>query len=373
MAHVVDAARRERVQPPPGLGGDVVDHGGDEAPVRLVEQPRAVDAGMSAAHLLQSACGNRHLGEIGEGEERGPVAVINIVTVIGDVVGERGGLSFDGSEGGKIEILPRTIGEDRLRHRLAAPRPSNGPLCLTIPSSVSKVRFNPSKLAYFLSSSVTTRKDWALWSNPPFPAMAASRARSPAWPKGGWPRSCARASASVRSSSSSKRAGKRAGDLRHFETMGEPRAVMVALVIDEDLGLVVQPAEGGRVEDAVAVAAEGRAGRARGLIVEPAAARPRIGGIGREPSPRAGTFPSPSPAWSIDKPVRHPMFQVEIGYTQHERTVHHLERASGSPDRRALERASRPRPCSASASKAAAARASNTASTSSRIGRPTTS
>ena len=39
---------------------------------------------------------------------------------------------------------------------------------------------------------VTTRKDWALWSKPPFPAMAASRARSPAWPKGGWPRSCVR-------------------------------------------------------------------------------------------------------------------------------------------------------------------------------------
>ena len=32
---------------------------------------------------------------------------------------------------------------------------------------------------------------------------------------------------------------------------------MIALVIDEDLGLVVQPAEGGRMDDAVAVARKG--------------------------------------------------------------------------------------------------------------------
>ena len=51
-----------------------------------------------------------------------------------------------------------------------------------------------------------------------------------------------------------QRAGDRAGDLRHLEGMGQARAEMVALVIDEDLGLVLQPAEGGRVDDAVAVA-----------------------------------------------------------------------------------------------------------------------
>ena len=42
-----------------------------------------------------------------------------------------------------------------------------------------------------------------------------------------------------------ERARQRAGDLRHFQRMGEPRAVVVALVIDEDLRLVRQPAERG--------------------------------------------------------------------------------------------------------------------------------
>ncbi len=76
-----------------------------------------------------------------------------------------------------------------------------------------------------------------------------------------------------------KRAGDGAGDLRHFEAVGQPRAVMVALVIDEHLGLVVQPAEGSRMQDAVAVAPVRRARRARLLGVQPPPARARIGGI----------------------------------------------------------------------------------------------
>ena len=35
-----------------------------------------------------------------------------------------------------------------------------------------------------------------------------------------------------------------AGDLRHLERVGEPGAVVVALVVEEDLGLFLQPAEG---------------------------------------------------------------------------------------------------------------------------------
>jgi hypothetical protein len=38
--------------------------------------------------------------------------------------------------------------------------------------------------------------------------------------------------------------------------MGEARPVVVALVVDENLGLVLQPPEGGGMDDAVAVALE---------------------------------------------------------------------------------------------------------------------
>jgi hypothetical protein len=69
-----------------------------------------------------------------------------------------------------------------------------------------------------------------------------------------------------------ERAGDRAGDLGHLEAVGQPRAVVIALMIDEHLGLVLEAAEGGGMDDPVAVALEGRARRAFGL----ACSRPRL-------------------------------------------------------------------------------------------------
>ena len=60
-----------------------------------------------------------------------------------------------------------------------------------------------------------------------------------------------------------QRAGERTRDLRHFERVGEPGAVVVALVEYEHLRLVLEAAEGRRMDDAVAVAAEGAAAFAR--------------------------------------------------------------------------------------------------------------
>ena len=67
------------------------------------------------------------------------------------------------------------------------------------------------------------------------------------------------------------RGAMRARDLRHFEAVGQPRAVMIALVIDEDLRLVLQAAERGRMNDAVAVALKRRARRMLRLRMEPPA------------------------------------------------------------------------------------------------------
>ncbi len=70
-----------------------------------------------------------------------------------------------------------------------------------------------------------------------------------------------------------------AADLRHFQAVGQPGAEQIAFVVDEYLGLVFQAAEGGGMNDAVAVALEfgarcgGRFGmqRARGSGLEWAA------------------------------------------------------------------------------------------------------
>jgi len=63
--------------------------------------------------------------------------------------------------------------------------------------------------------------------------------------------------------------------------VGEAGAVVVPLVVDEDLGLVLETAEGAAVDDAVAVALVGGAVGMRGFCVAAAArgGRPlRVGG-----------------------------------------------------------------------------------------------
>ena len=53
-----------------------------------------------------------------------------------------------------------------------------------------------------------------------------------------------------------QRAGDGAGDLGDFQCMGQAGPVMVAQWCNENLSLMFQPAEGFRVQDAVAVALE---------------------------------------------------------------------------------------------------------------------
>ena len=76
---------------------------------------------------------------------------------------------------------------------------------LTAASSAARVRFTPAERpsgnSIFGSRRVNNRKVCALPSKPPIlPAISAS-ARSPLWPNGGWPRSCARQAQSTTSGS----------------------------------------------------------------------------------------------------------------------------------------------------------------------------
>ena len=68
-----------------------------------------------------------------------------------------------------------------------------------------------------------------------------------------------------------ERAGDGAGHLRHLDRVGQPRPVVISLVIDEDLRLVLQAAEGRGMDDPVPVAREGRARRRVRLRHQPPA------------------------------------------------------------------------------------------------------
>src|SRR5690606_33414254 len=89
-----------------------------------------------------------------------------------------------------------------------------------------------------------------------------------------------------------QRARGRARDLCDLERVREPRAVMIALVVDEDLRLVDQAAESRRVDDAVAVALKLAAVARRWLGHEAAARAGRVRGVGGERASRlAHAFP----------------------------------------------------------------------------------
>src|SRR5262245_1651895 len=66
-----------------------------------------------------------------------------------------------------------------------------------------------------------------------------------------------------------ERAADGAGDLCHLDGVGQARAVVVAGMSDEDLGLVLEPTEGRRMDDPVTVPLKGIARRTLRLSMQP--------------------------------------------------------------------------------------------------------
>ena len=77
-----------------------------------------------------------------------------------------------------------------------------------------------------------------------------------------------------------ERRGDRPGDLGDLQRMGQAGAVVVAFVGHEDLGLLLQPPKSRAVDDAVTVAGEGCAGAALRLRVPSPLRGARLFGIG---------------------------------------------------------------------------------------------
>ena len=75
-----------------------------------------------------------------------------------------------------------------------------------------------------------------------------------------------------------QRAGNRAGNRRHLERVRQPRAMVVAHLAGEDLRLLAQPAKGGAVQNAVAIALIRAAIGMRGFRIPSAR---RIGAVHR--------------------------------------------------------------------------------------------
>src|SRR5690349_1228758 len=88
------------------LGGrdDVLDGAGDEPPLHLVRLPAALDIGIGREHFADDGTGQRDVHELIEGDELGAQGVVDVVRVVGDVVGDGGGLRFEAGVGAQHQV-----------------------------------------------------------------------------------------------------------------------------------------------------------------------------------------------------------------------------------------------------------------------------
>ena len=189
--------------------------------------------------------------ELLERDQAGAQAVVDVVRVVGDLVGQVAQLRLQA----RLRAGRGSAGRRRRAPRLERSRIAREQ-CLRMPSRVSKLRFRPSKRA---DSAPPARRRRAGSAGCARSRRARACSRS-ARPARRGRTACGRGRARARwlrpGPRSAQSARDRARELRDLERVRQPRAEQVALVVEEDLGLVDEPAERG----ANARCGRGRAG-----------------------------------------------------------------------------------------------------------------
>ena len=128
--------------PSPALANRVLDEAGDDAPGKFVDDTWLFEPRIEIVDLAEQRCDKGNGGaKRREREEAGAQAIVDVVRVIGDVVGDRGRLRLEARMEAQIQMLQLIIarieaGTPRAWYRSAgAPdASSSGPLCLTRPA-----------------------------------------------------------------------------------------------------------------------------------------------------------------------------------------------------------------------------------------------
>ncbi len=237
--------------------------------------------------LTQDVADQRHRSDVVEREHFRPQPVVDVVGIVGDVVGDRAGLRLRARIGPQFEVVgtavfgdaarqlafavpldrdPGAVGQravvlhqpfQRLEGEIEAVEARIGPL---------QRRHHPQGLRVVVEAA--ERREAMVER-----ALAGVAERRMA-------EIVAERRALREVLVEAERAGERTRDLRDLQRVGQPGAEMVALVKHEDLGLVGETAKRRGMDDAVAIAAERAARAARRLRIAPAAAVAHIGGKG---------------------------------------------------------------------------------------------
>ena len=266
--HVIDAANRAPLELRADVGDQVGHHRVDHANHRLVAhdsrlgpRTRVVRGGGRLAEQARTI-------EIVHREHIGLQPVVDVVREVGDLVGEIDDLRLQARKQRRVELRRR-----RAQLELGVLDDSLADLEGQVePAEIRITHFDPVDRTQALRVVIETAVGLHQRAQRPFAGMAERRV-----------------SEIVRQRDrlgqfrvEPERARHRARDLRGLHRMRQARAVVVALVVDEDLGLVFEAAKGGGMHDTVAVALERRAHRMRRLGETPSAAHPRQHRVRRE-------------------------------------------------------------------------------------------
>ena len=232
----------------------------------------ASSRGWSPCDVAQDVADQRQAGEIADPEHPGAQPVVDVVGVIGDVVGDRAGLRLGARMAPEIEVVTARVLRDDARQAalpVALDRMARaiGQRAVVlhqpfqrVPGEIEPVEIGVAPLQrgddmQRMGVVVEAAEQAEALVERALAGMAERRMAEVVAERGGLGEILVEA----------ERAGDRARHLGHFQGVGQAGAEMVALVEDEHLGLVGEPPERRRMDDAVAVAAEIAPRRARGF------------------------------------------------------------------------------------------------------------
>ncbi len=105
--------RIERGKPAAGFLDHIVDQAADEFAHQFMHQAIGVEPRIGGTNRADDLARQRHRGDLVELKQTGAQPVVDVVGVIGDVVGERGDLRLDAGKAPELQILPPRILQDR--------------------------------------------------------------------------------------------------------------------------------------------------------------------------------------------------------------------------------------------------------------------
>jgi len=222
------------------VDGDIVDHSPDGLVYELALLQRGVVLADRGVFALEQA----HVGEAGHVDETRPQPVVDVVIVVGDLIGQVGNLRLETRLLASDEALPDLAELARLAQRAV----------LEDPLAAFERQIEPTEIRVAVLELVDHPQRLQIVLEAAIGAHASVQRVLPGMAERCVPQIVRKADRLRERLVEPKRMGNGAGDLCDLDGMGDSRAIEVALVVDEHLRLVHEAPESIGMDDPVAVA-----------------------------------------------------------------------------------------------------------------------